>query len=72
MASIVPNMPTTPSYFPEYGIASVREPVETETGASSVLEPVLQKTKWRFGLSTCITSRREWTMDYYKRIFQSD
>ena len=45
MASIVPNMPTTPSYFPEYGIASVREPVETETGASSVLEPVLQKTK---------------------------
>jgi hypothetical protein len=27
IASIAPKTPTTPSYFPEYGIASVWEPV---------------------------------------------
>ena len=27
MASIAPNTPTTPSYFPEYGIASICDPV---------------------------------------------
>lgn len=39
IASIAPKTPTTPSYFPEYGIASMWEPVAT--AESSGLEPSL-------------------------------
>lgn len=41
MASIAPSTPTTPSYFPEYGIASMWEPVAT--GASTASLPILHK-----------------------------
>jgi len=35
MASIAPKTPTTPSYFPEYGIASIWEPVATGARSGS-------------------------------------
>lgn len=35
MASIAPNTPTTPSYLPEYGIASMWEPVATGVSSAS-------------------------------------
>lgn len=35
MASIAPKTPTTPSYFPEYGIASIWEPVATAASSGS-------------------------------------
>lgn len=39
MASIAPKTPTTPSYFPEYGMASMWEPVATAPSSGS--EPSL-------------------------------
>lgn len=47
MASIAPKTPTTPSYFPEYGIASIWEPVATAARSGS--SPSLN-TKVRWGL----------------------
>jgi len=41
MASMAPKTPRTPSYFPEYGMASTCEPVAT--AASSGSRPSLHK-----------------------------
>lgn len=41
MASNAPSTPVTPSYFPEYGMASMWEPVATEASSASL--PILHK-----------------------------
>lgn len=60
IASMAPNTPTTPSYFPEYGIASIWEPVET--GASSGSEPTLCRSQnWEIILVLLRESQHNWT-----------
>lgn len=69
MASIAPKTPTTPSYFPEYGMASMCEPVAT--AASSGSRPSLKnaiKRNRRLRGSHVLDDPVKYQREYYKNI----